>query len=119
MKRRLSEKEQAFWARYAEALYQRKIVGKNAEWHIVRAQEYVEGLNGKRIRTVSAEEMDQTLNRIGRMEGLSAWQQGQIASALAVLFQDLIKSSWVESYDWTGRIEGFRKRGHSAEFMGR
>jgi integron integrase len=105
----MSEEEKAFWARYAEALYRRKIVEKNAEWHIVRAQEYVEGLDGKRIRTVSAGEMDRYLDGIGRMDGLSAWQQGQIASALAVLFQDMVKSNWVESYDWKGRIEGFRE----------
>jgi integron integrase len=109
MKRSLSEKEQAFWARYAEALYRRKIVGKNAEWHVRRAQEYIEGLDGKRLRTISAEDMDRYLDGIGRMDSLSAWQQGQIASALAILFQELVGSSWVASYDWAGRIEGFRE----------
>lgn len=109
MQRRMTEKEKAFWARYAEVLYRRKIVGKNAEWHVLRAQEYIEQLDGKRLRTISSEEMDQHLDVIGRNGDLSPWQQSQITSALEVLFQELVRSSWVDSYDWRGRIDGFRE----------
>jgi len=109
MQRRMTEKEKAFWARYAKALYRKNIVGKNAEWYVLRAQEYIKQLDGKRLRTISSEEMDRYLDVIGRNGDLSSWQQGQITSALAVLFQELVRSSWVDHYDWRGRIDGFRE----------
>jgi integron integrase len=119
MQRRMTEKEKTFWAHYADALYRRNIVEKNAEWHVLRAQEYIEGLDGKRVRSISSEEMDQHLDVIGRNDALSPGQQSQITSALEVLFQELVGSSWVDLYDWRGRIDGFRELGASHPTLAR
>ena len=52
MARKMTDGERKFWAEYAQVLERRGIVGKNAQWHVRRAQQFVYGLNGIRLRDV-------------------------------------------------------------------
>ena len=68
MKRKMTDKEQAFWGKYAEKLVKYRVLGHNAEWHVRRAQEFVYGLDGLKLNDVSSAYLDSYLDVIGRHE---------------------------------------------------
>ena len=56
--------EQEFWARYAEALLKRFVTGRNAEWHVRRAQEFCYGLQGRKLQELNKSDLDDYLEVI-------------------------------------------------------
>ena len=71
-----SDKERAFWARYAEKLNENRISGHNAEWHVIRAQEFVYGLDGLKLNDVDSTYLDSYLSELGRKVELIRSTQG-------------------------------------------
>ena len=63
VKRKLSDKEAAFWARYAAILCDKRISGHNGEWH---TQQFVYGLNGRKLRDIDSIYLDGWLDELGR-----------------------------------------------------
>jgi len=102
MKRKITEKEQVFWCRYADALLAKGIEGKSAEWHVRHAQDFIyEGLGNIRLKSFSMPGLMAYLDVIGRKPGLEAWQQRQVVSALEVLLSDVVGLDWAKGYDWS------------------
>lgn len=101
----MNEAERAFWARYADCLVRRNIAGHNAEWHVRRAQEFCYGLNGRRLRDVSAGDVNAYFDRLGRRVTWEDWQIRQAISALEVLFCDMIDCPWAADYDWQAKMD--------------
>ena len=104
MKREMSEKEQAFWGRYAEKLFKNRIKGHNAEWHMRRAQAFVYGLNGLKLSKVDSAYLDAHLDDLGRKVELKDWQLRQVVSALRILLVEMVRLDWPATYDWEGRL---------------
>lgn len=119
VKRKMSEKELDFWRRYAECLLKYRVSGKNAEWHVRRAQAFVYGLDGLKLNDVSSAYLDSYLDVIGRNgmrlasrgdgseaagSGLEAWQLKQVIYALRILFLEMTGLDWPKRYDWAGRL---------------
>ncbi|VGO16569.1 hypothetical protein PDESU_05160 [Pontiella desulfatans] len=69
VKRKMSGKEQVFWGKYAEKLAKYGVSGRNAEWHVRRAQEFVYGLDGLKLNAVSSAYLDSYLDVLGRTPG--------------------------------------------------
>ena len=99
-----SDKERAFWARYAEKLNENRISGHNAEWHVIRAQEFVYGLDGLKLNDVDSTYLDSYLSELGRKEDWLDWQVRQAISALCILFVEMTRLDWPKAYDWKGRM---------------
>jgi hypothetical protein len=70
VKRKMSDKESAFWARYAATLYDKGISGHNGEWHARRAQQFVYGLNGRKLREIDSAYLNGWLDELGREASL-------------------------------------------------
>jgi integrase len=85
VKRQLSDKEAAFWTRYAAKLCGKGISGHNGEWLVRRAQQFVYGLNGRKLRDVDSIYFDGWLGELVRDTSLQAWQVAQAISALRIL----------------------------------
>ena len=74
---RSREKEHAFWAKYADLVQSRGYCGKYAEWMVRRAQDFVYGLDGRRLREVDAVYLSEYLDALGRNAKVSTtvrWQ---------------------------------------------
>jgi integron integrase len=108
MKRKITQKEQVFWCRYANALLARGIEGKSAEWSIRHAQDFVyEGLGDVRLKSFSEAGLKSYLDVIGRKVGFEAWQQRQVVGALEVLLSDVVGLGWAKGYDWVAAKASF------------
>ncbi len=104
MKRKMSDKESAFWARYAEILHKQGVGGHNAEWYVRRAQQFVYGLDGRKLADVDSVYLDLYLDELGRNSELKDWQVSQATSALRILLVEMTKLNWPKGYDWEGRL---------------
>lgn len=104
MKRKMSDKENVFWGKYAECLIKYSIQGHNAEWQVRRAQEFVYGLEGLKLNDVSSAYFDSYLDVIGRNSEMKAWQVKQVVYALRILFLEMTRLQWPATYDWEGRL---------------
>jgi len=104
----MNDAERAFWARYAECLLKRFIVGKNAEWHVRHAQRFCYGLEGKLLRDVVLSDLSAYLDGLGRRQTVEVWQLRQTISALQVLFCDMTDSRWAREYPWQEKLDACR-----------
>ncbi|NNJ71252.1 MAG: hypothetical protein HKP10_08215 [Kiritimatiellales bacterium] len=91
---KMSEKEKAFWCKYAERLNKYGVAGKNAEWHIRRARQFVYGLEGLKLNDVDSAYLDSYLDVIGRKPDFEVWQLRQVVYALRILFLEMTKLDW-------------------------
>jgi len=104
VKSKMSDKEQAFWGKYADKLAKYGVCGRNAEWHVLRAQEFVYGLDGLKLNAVTSVYLDSYLDVLGRTPGFKVWQLRQVIYALRILFLEMTKLDWPAAYDWEGRL---------------
>jgi len=104
VKRKMTDKESAFWSRYAAILCDKGISGYNGEWHVRRAQQFAYGLNGRKLRDVDSAYLDDWLDELGRDTSLKDWQVAQAISALRILLIELVDLEWARTYDWEGRL---------------
>ena len=104
IKRKMSEKELSFWARYAEKVSKHGLISHAGEWTIRRAQQFVYGLEGRRLMEVDATYLDHFLEGLGRNGSLQDWQMAQTITALKILLVDTVKLSWSTHYDWEGQF---------------
>ena len=104
VKREMSGKELAFWARYAGFLPKYGVFGKNAQWHVRRAQAFAYGLQGLKLGEVSSAYLDAYLEELGRNPNMEAWQVRQVVYAVRILFLEMTNAAWAREYDWQGRL---------------
>lgn len=84
-------------------------MGKRAEWILRRAQQFVYGLGGLRLRGVSSAYVGDYLDALGRKPGVHGWQIGQTVEALQILFMEIIQSDWASDFDWKGWLARCRE----------
>ncbi len=101
-----TKKECEFWTGYAEKLNEKGILGHNAEWHVIRAQEFVYGLEGLKLYDVNSAYLDSYISELGRKPEWVSWQVRQVISALRILFVEMTRLDWPRSFDWKGRMAG-------------
>lgn len=104
VKRKMSEKETVFWARYAENVSNHGLTGHSGEWTVRRAQQFVYGLQGCKLRDVDAAYLDRYLGVLGRNGSLEDWQVAQAITALRILLVEIVSLEWAATYDWEGRL---------------
>ncbi len=107
MARKMTDGERKFWAEYAQVLERRGIVGKNAQWHVRRAQQFVYGLDGIRLRDVDSAYLLLWVDTLGRNDQLEIWQLRQAVEAVEILLRDQVGLAWARDFDWQELRDGF------------
>ena len=104
VKRKMSDKEREFWARYAQAVNKHGLTGYAGEWTVRRAQQFVYGLEGQKLRNIDATYLNNYLDVLGRNTSLQDWQVAQAVTALRILLVEEVGLEWAATYDWEGRL---------------
>ena len=110
-KRQLSDGEQTFWARYAEKLMKSGVKGSYRQWYVRRAQQFVYGLKGRKLRAVDSAYLDAYFQGLGRKAAMKDWQLLQTVCAVEILMCEMTGLSWCRSYDWEGQKAACREIG--------
>ena len=90
----------AFWKRYKKILEENDIHGTTAEWYVKRVDYFIQSTNATRLKDKTAEDLRAYLAKIILRTNLDERQYLQILSALRVLFQKMLNSSWAKDFSW-------------------
>jgi len=89
-----------FWDDF---IYKSESYGVNQEtvrWYVKCAEEYIKAHPGLRLSQHSAQYVKQYLQKKGRNPRLEDWQFKQLVEALKLLFKDVVKLPWANSFPW-------------------
>jgi len=110
-KGKMSPQEQGFWARYAEKLLKTGVKSQCREWYVRRAQQFVYGLKGRKLKDLDSAYLDAYFAELGRKHGMPDWQLLQAVCAVEILMCEMTGFSWCGSYDWNGQKAACREIG--------
>lgn len=85
----MTEKERAFWCKYADFILSRNISGRAAEATIRHAQRFACNLGGVHLRDMDKAFLANYFDELGRCDNIMAWQFRQAVSAVEMLHEML------------------------------
>lgn len=89
-----------FWHNYLSVLEKYRITESVRPWYRRHVERYIAAHQGRRLAVHSAQDVDDYLNKLGRLSSLPEWQFRQVSDALRLLFVDLLNLAWAREYDW-------------------
>ena len=96
------EKERVFWAEFAQLVREEGFEGQAPSWIVRRAEAFVGGLDGRKLREVSPTYVERHFRDLGRDAALEGWQLEQVVEALRILFLVRLRAEWAGAFDWDG-----------------
>lgn len=98
-----------FWHNYLFLLEKNSIPAKVRPWYRKHIEEYINAHPGIKLQQHQPQQIDEYLTAKGRMPNLPEWRFRQIADALRLLYQKMLRPGWADEYDW------YRWRAYSRE----
>jgi integron integrase len=95
-----TQKISQFWEKYIEKLKPYQVKPDVVRWYVRHAEHYIKSFPEQRLTTHSPQMVEGYLQDKGRNSRLTDWQFRQLVTALRVLFADLVKAPWAESFAW-------------------
>jgi integron integrase len=95
-----SFKTDRFWEKYLTILTAYEVKPGTERWYVQHVEQYIKAFPEQRLVTHTAQNIEQYLQDKGRNKWLKDWQLRQIVMALKVLFVDMVKVPWADSFDW-------------------
>lgn len=97
-----------FWEKYIEKLEPYQVKPDVARWYVRHAEQYIKAFPDQRLATHTTQNIEQYLQDKGRNKRLKDWQFQQMVTALRVLFADVVKAPWAESFGWQYWLDSAR-----------
>jgi integron integrase len=94
-----------FWDNYINKTKTYKVPDKSIRWYVRRAEEYIKANSSLRLAQHSATDVEKYLQNLGRNGRVSDWQFRQAVEALRILFVDMVRSPWADSFQWEFWVE--------------
>jgi integron integrase len=95
-----SDSIERFWDKYIVKTKSYNVPPKSTRWYVKRAEEYIKAHAELRLSQHSPTHVETFLQDLGRNQRLSDWQFKQTVEALRILFVDMVKPAWAESFSW-------------------
>jgi len=89
-----------FWDKYITKTKGYRIKPDNARYYVRHAEGYIKAHPNKRLALHTSSDMEQYLKYKGRSILLEDWQFQQMITALQILFVEMIRTSWADSFPW-------------------
>jgi hypothetical protein len=96
-----------FWDNYLFILDKNAIPGSVIPWYRKHTAAYIKANKNTPLSSQTEQDIDCYLNEKGRLTGLKEWQFRQIADAVWLLFTELVRPQWSESF---GQLKAWFKR---------
>jgi len=100
-----------FWAEYDALLKAYRVPAKAIPWYRRRVEGYIEAPPDRRLRDHTPDDLETSLNDMGRDARLSDSQFRQIVDALRLLFQKVLAVPWSAQFDWRRWSDGSKELG--------
>ena len=102
-----------FWEKYINKTKTYKVPDKSVRWYVRRAEEYIKAHSSLRLTQHSPYQVEAFLQDLGRNNRISDWQFKQAVEAIRILFVDMVKPSWANSFQWDFWKESATQLPHS------
>ncbi len=89
-----------FFDNYIICLNNAEIHETQRPWYVKRLEEFIKAQNGRKIKSLSARDITQYFETIGRKNRLSGWQFYQCIDAIQILYCNLLISKSCQEVDW-------------------
>lgn len=89
-----------FWDNYLSKTISYDVPERARQWYVRRVEAFINAHAGRRLATLSGQDVCHYLDVIGRNERTEDWQFKQTVDALRILFVELVRPSWVAGFDW-------------------
>lgn len=89
-----------FWDNYLFILKNNAIPKNSIPYYRKHTEAYIKANLNTPLSSQTSQDVDRYLNAKGRVAELKEWQFRQIADAIRLLFTELVRPQWSESYDW-------------------
>jgi len=78
-------------------------------WYVRHTGVFIKAQSGRRLSTLTADDIEHYLKGKGGSEKLAGWQFRQMVDALRILFTGVVSSAWASNFDWAGWMKGVRE----------
>lgn len=91
-----------FWDKYILKTTSYNVLESARRWYVRHAEVFIKAQSGRRLTTLTADDIERYLKEKGRSEKLADWQFRQMVDALRILFIGVVSSAWADKFDWSG-----------------
>lgn len=95
-----SDAESRFFHNYIICLDKASIPDKYRRWYVKRIEQFIKAQKGRKIKSLSGNEISQYFEKIGRQNRLSGWQFYQCIDAIRILYCNLLISPSCHEVEW-------------------
>ena len=89
-----------FWDKYIDKTASYGVPERARRWYVKRVESFIRAFPDARLQSITAEDVSDYLDVIGRKSDCQDWQFRQVVDALRILFVDLVKPGWSSNFDW-------------------
>ncbi len=94
-----------FWDKYIEKTRAYNISDSTARWYVIHVERYIKYHAKLRLRLHTASELTDYFEDLGRKKTTLDWHFRQVVNALRILFIDVLKLEWADTYPWNEKID--------------
>ena len=88
-----------FWDKYILKTAAYNVPERARRWYAGHAEAFIKAQSGRRLSTLTADDIEHYLKEKGRSEKLTDWQFKQLVDALRILFIGIVSSAWAAKFD--------------------
>ena len=89
-----------FYDNHLNCLHKTSIPAKQRRRHVKRIEEFIKTHSGRKIKSLSDQEVSRYPEMTGRKNRLSGWQFAQCIDAIRILYCELLSAPACQGVDW-------------------
>jgi len=97
-----------FFSNYLNCLAKAGVPEKRRRWYVKHIEAFIKAQNGYKIKTLSADDLNQYFDMLGRQNRLQGWQFSQRIDAIRILYCELFALPVCQKVDWDYLLESAR-----------
>ncbi|VAW75013.1 hypothetical protein MNBD_GAMMA15-2261 [hydrothermal vent metagenome] len=78
-----------FYSKYLNCLAKAGVPEKRRRWYVKHVESFIRAQNGHKIKSLSAQDINQYFDMLGRQNRLQGWQYSQHIDAIRILYCEL------------------------------
>ncbi len=89
-----------FWDNYIAKTATYNVKSEAAKWYVRSVEQYIKAYPNIRLAMHKPQHLKDFLTRKSRNPNIKDWQYIQLVEALQILFVEMVKPDWVETFPW-------------------
>ena len=98
-----------FWDKYILKTIAYNVPEGARRWYVRHVEDFIKAQSGRRLVTLTADDIENYLKKKGRSATVADWQFKQVVDALRILFTEIVTPVWGNVFDWSGWRDGARE----------